>query len=93
VRLLSGDGGILSQFEASVEGPGGRLKLVPRKPDPEVERAYVEADAEGRIVGIEIWDVQGNKSRFTFGRMKENVVLDDRQFRFEVPKGVAVIGE
>jgi outer membrane lipoprotein carrier protein len=92
VRLLSGDGGILSQFDASADGVSGRLKLVPKKPDPELERAFLEADADGRIVGIEIWDVQGNQSRFTFGRMRENVALDDRQFRFEVPKGVAVIG-
>jgi outer membrane lipoprotein carrier protein len=91
VRLLSGEG-ILSQFDATPDGATGRLKLVPRKPDPELERAYIEADADGRIVGIEIWDVGGNKSRFTFGRLRENVALDDRQFRFEVPKGVAVIG-
>jgi outer membrane lipoprotein carrier protein len=92
VRLLSGDGGILSQFDASPEADGKRLKLVPKKPDPELEAAYLETDPEGRILGIEIRDVQGNQSRFTFGRLRENVALDDRQFRFEVPKGVAVIG-
>ena len=92
VRLLSGDGGILSQFDASPEAGGKRLKLVPRKPDPELELAYLETDPAGRIVGIEIRDIQGNQSRFSFGRLRENVALDDRQFRFEVPKGVAVIG-
>lgn len=94
VSLLSGEAGILSQFQASPEpeGEGRRVKLVPRKPDPDVDRAYLELDADARIVGIEIWDAQGNKSRFTFGRLRENVALDDRLFRFQVPKGVAVIG-
>ena len=94
VSLLSGDAGILSQFHASpeAEGEGRRLKLLPKKPDPELERAYLELDGEARIVSIEIWDAQGNRSRFRFDKLRENVALDDRLFRFEIPKGVAVIG-
>jgi outer membrane lipoprotein-sorting protein len=42
-------------------------------------------------VGIEIWDAQGNRSRFRFEKLRENIALDDRLFRFEVPKGVTVI--
>ena len=40
--LLSGHGNLLEQFEAAVEtAPAGlmRLRLVPRKPDPEIGRA------------------------------------------------------
>lgn len=91
VSLLSGEAGILSQFHASLEDGSGRIKLVPRSPDPELERAFLDVDAEARIVGIEIWDAQGNRSRFRFEKLKENVALDDRLFRFEVPRGVAVI--
>jgi outer membrane lipoprotein carrier protein len=92
VRLLSGEGGILAQFDVAPDKDGSRLRLTPKKPDAELERAFLEADADGRIVGIEIWDVQGNQSRFTFGKVRENVSLDERRFRFEVPKGVTVIG-
>lgn len=94
VSLLSGEAGILSQFSASpdAESQGRLIQLVPKKPDPEVERAKVELDALARIVGIEIRDAQGNQSRFRFERLRENVPLDDRLFRFEVPKGVTVIG-
>jgi outer membrane lipoprotein carrier protein len=94
VKLLSGQAGVLSQFLASPEGEGEarRVKLVPKKPDPELQRVYLELDADARIVGIEIWDAQGNKSRFHFEKLRENVALDDRLFRFSVPKGVAVIG-
>jgi outer membrane lipoprotein carrier protein len=93
VSLLEGEAGILEQFRASRAEDGGqiRLQLVPKTPDPEVERAYLDLDAEARIVGIEIWDAQGNRSRFRFEKLRENIALDDRLFRFEVPKGVTVI--
>ena len=46
--LLSGKGAVLGEFVASLEtGPPGRsrLKLVPRAPDPEIARVFLEADA------------------------------------------------
>lgn len=94
VSLLAGEVSILSEFHASPEPEGGgrRIKLVPRKPDPELERAFLDLDAEARIVGVEIWDAQGNRSRFRFDKLRENVALDDRLFRFQIPKGVTVIG-
>jgi outer membrane lipoprotein carrier protein len=93
VKLLSGEAGILSQFHASLdEDEGGRLKLVPKGKDPELQRAYLELDAAARIVGIEIWDAQGNRSRFRFLKLRENPALDDALFRFQVPKGVTVVG-
>jgi len=53
----------------------------------------VHADLEdaGRIRGILVIDAQGNRSQFTFDDIHENVGLDDRLFRFEVPHGVEVI--
>lgn len=92
VSLLAGEVSILSEFHASPEPEGSRIKLVPRKPDPELERAFLDLDAEARIVGVEIWDAQGNRSRFRFDKLRENVALDDRLFRFQIPKGVTVIG-
>lgn len=91
VKLLAGDAGLLSQFQANLEPGGQRIQLVPKTPDPELERAFLEIDAAARIVGIEIWDAQGNQSRFRFEKLKENLPLDDKLFRFEVPRGVAVV--
>jgi outer membrane lipoprotein carrier protein len=93
VELLAGQLDILERFEVSLEsGPDGRgrLLLVPRRPDPEVERLYVEADAEGRIQALEIQDAQGNRSRFRFDSVQENVGLSDNLFRFQIPEGVEV---
>jgi outer membrane lipoprotein carrier protein len=91
--LLAGQG-ILEQFQVFPEPPLAgreRLRLVPRRPDAEVERIYLDVDAEARVRAIEVWDVQGGHSRFQFEDVKENVGLPDAQFKFEVPRGVEVV--
>ncbi len=92
--LLSGQSDVLATFDAALEsGPGGlqRLRLTPRKPDPEIEHLYVDVDAGDRIRAILVVDAQGNRSQFAFDDIRENVGLQDRLFRFEVPRGVEVI--
>jgi outer membrane lipoprotein carrier protein len=93
-RLLSGRGGMLAQFDVGLESaPSGkpRLQLVPKKADPDVDRVYIEPDDGDRIQVIEIIDTQGNRSRFRFDGIRENVGLSEQLFRFEIPKGVEVI--
>jgi outer membrane lipoprotein carrier protein len=94
-RLLSGRGGLLDEFSASLEEPLEegvvRLKLVPRREQADVATAYVDAETTGRIRTILIQDVQGNRTRFRFENVRENTGLDDRLFRFEVPRGVEVV--
>ena len=94
-RLLSGKGGILDEFTASVEQPEEegvlRLKLVPREAQADVERATVDMEPSGQIRAILLEDVQGNRTRFRFEGVRENTGVADRVFRFEVPKGVEVI--
>ena len=94
-RLLSGKGGILDEFSASVEQPEEegvlRLKLVPREPQADVERATVDLEPSGRIRSILLEDVQGNRTRFRFEGVRENTGVADHLFRFQVPKGVEVI--
>ena len=92
--LLSGKLDILAQFDVGLETtPAGapRLRLSPRTPEGEVERIYLEVDATDRIRTIEILDPQGNRSRFDFQDLRENVGLPDRLFHFEVPRGVEVV--
>ena len=94
-RLLSGKGGLLDEFTASLEEPAEegvlRLRLVPRQPQADVERATVDVEPRGRIRAILLEDVQGNRTRFRFDAVRENTGLADHLFRFEVPKGVEVI--
>ena len=88
-------GDILGQFDAELETPPGegvlRLRLTPRKSEPEVERVLVDVEPGGRIRPIQVEDAQGNRSRFRFDDIRENVGLPERLFRFEVPPGVEVV--
>lgn len=94
LSLLSGQADLLSQFDVTMErGAAGRLRLrlTPKKPDPEVEGLFIETDAHNRISIIDVKDTQGNESRFSFENIRENVGVKDNVFRFVVPKGVEVI--
>jgi outer membrane lipoprotein carrier protein len=91
--LLAGRLDILGQFDVGLENAAGRerLRLVPKKADGEIDRLYLEADASARITAIEIFDAQGNRSRFDFQDLKENVGLPDKLFHFDIPRGVEVV--
>jgi outer membrane lipoprotein carrier protein len=93
--LLSGQSDVLGEFDVSLDpaAPAGlrRLRLVPRKPDPEVEWVTLDVDGADRIRAIAVVDVQGNRSRFEFDGIKENVGLKDRLFDFRPPAGVEVV--
>ena len=92
-QLLAGRIAIEEQFSVALETLDGRqrLRLIPRKEDPDLERVYLDVDPTDRIRGIEIYDPQGNRSRFEFQGLRENIGLPDRLFHFETPKGVEVI--
>jgi outer membrane lipoprotein carrier protein len=94
-RLLSGRGRLLDEFEASLEEPLEpgvfRLRLVPRHPGADVERAVLDVEPSGRLRSILLEDLQGNRTRFRFEAVRENTGLRDSLFHFEVPAGVEVI--
>lgn len=94
--FLSGRGDIARDFTASyvdtpVQGTVA-LKLVPRKNEPEYEYLVVALDPGTlQIRGLMSRDHQGGESTFTFGNIKENRGLSDRDFVFRVPSGVKVV--
>ncbi len=94
-RLLSGRGGLGEEFTVSLDSPQEegvvRLQLVPRHEDPDLQRAWVDLEPSGRIRGIQIDDLQGNRTSFRFEAIRENTGLKDELFRFQVPRGVEVI--
>jgi outer membrane lipoprotein carrier protein len=94
-RLLSGKGGILDEFSASLDEPLEegvlRVRLVPRKEQAEVQRAFLDVEPSGRLRSILLEDLQGNRTRFRFEGLRENTGLPDKLFRFEIPPGVEVV--
>ena len=93
--LLAGQSDLLAEFEVSLDAPTPaghrRLRLVPRKADPEVQWVTLDVDARDRIRAIAVMDVQGNRSRFEFDGIRENVGLKDSLFHFRPPAGVEVV--
>jgi outer membrane lipoprotein carrier protein len=94
-RLLFGSGGLLEEFEATLDEPWEdgvlTVRLVPREENAEIERAYIDVEPSGLIRSILLEDIQGNRTRFRFDNLRENTNLPDRLFRFEIPPGVEVI--
>ena len=87
---------VAREFEANIESASAdvtRVKLTPRRPDPEVESVVLDVDAGFHLRGIEIRDLQGNRSEFRFEDVRENRGLADSDFRFEIPAGVEVVRE
>jgi outer membrane lipoprotein carrier protein len=94
-RLLTGQGGLLDEFDVALDEPLEegvfRVRLTPRKPGAEIERGFVDLEPAGRLRGVLIEDVQGNRTRFSFEDVQENTGVPDRLFHFEIPPGVEVI--
>jgi len=95
-RLLLGDLKLREEFTVALDADHARartrLVLTPREPNAEVARLSLDLDASYRIVGIEITDLEGNRSGFTFDRLRENPSLPDNLFTFSIPDGVEVLG-
>jgi outer membrane lipoprotein carrier protein len=92
--LLTGQADILAEFAVALEAPEGgraRLRLTPRRENAEVQQVVLEVDERNMIRALRVRDAQGSESRFQFEAIRENVGLEDRLFRFDVPRGVEVV--
>jgi outer membrane lipoprotein carrier protein len=92
--LLSGRSRLLDEFEADLESSSigaHRLRLTPRRSDPDVALVHLDVDRDGRIVSIEILDPLGNNNLLRFKAIRENRRLPDRLFQFTIPDGVEVV--
>ena len=97
--FLAGKGNLLRDFTASLaEVPSGMppgtraLKLVPRKPQPDYDWIVLLVDQTTLgLRGLMSADAQGGTSTFSFANLKENVNLADKEFAFQMPRGVDVV--
>ncbi len=96
--FLAGRGHLVRDFTASftelpATAAGLRgLKLVPKRPDPELEWLILGVDpGTYQIRYLVAADGQGGRSTFTFSNLKENRNLSDKLFAFQIPRGVDVI--
>jgi outer membrane lipoprotein carrier protein len=97
--FLAGKGNLVRDFTASfAEPPSGMppgsraLKLVPKTRQPEYDALLLTIDpATLALRGLQWVDPQGGVSTFSFTNMKENIGVVDKQFAFNVPRGVDVV--
>ena len=96
--FLAGKGNLTRDFTPSLVSvpagsPGGRaLKLVPKSPQPDYDWLVFTLDpASLAILGLVTMDAQGGQSAFSFTNLKENVGLADKEFAFNIPRGVDVV--
>jgi outer membrane lipoprotein carrier protein len=93
VAFLLGAAAIRNDFDVvqpDVKAPR-LLELVPKKPGAVMKKLRIQTDEAGRITGLIIFDKSGNTSEIRFTDIQENVTLDDKLFRFDVPKGTEII--
>ncbi len=68
------------------------LKLVPTRKEPDYEWLILVVDRRNlRLRMLVTTDRQGGESTFTFSNLKENVKAPDKEFTFQIPRGVEVI--
>lgn len=93
--LLTGDKSILERFEYVSSWTGDNVQWVrlrPRSPDADFESVAIGFDGP-RPVQLELHDRLGQHTRLVLSDVRLNGKLPAEAFRFEVPKGVDVIGE
>ena len=97
--FLAGKGNLVRDFTSSrTEAPAGSapgttaLKLVPKTPQPDYDWLILLVDSGSLgLRGLVSSDAQGGTSTFSFANLKENVGLADKDFTFQMPRGVDVI--
>jgi outer membrane lipoprotein carrier protein len=64
---------------------------VPHGQEKRVQRLALTVTPEGAITDIEIQEIDGAVTRFTFAREQKNVAIPAEAFRFTPPAGVPVV--
>jgi outer membrane lipoprotein carrier protein len=101
ILFLAGKGNLVRDFTPSIgDLPAGSpadsvaLKLVPRAAQPDYEWLLLVIDRQSLALRTLVTlDSQGGQSSISFVNLKENVGPADKEFAFNIPRGVDVITE
>lgn len=95
ISFLTGVGRLRDDFTVTALSRDGdvlRLELAPRKAESDLGALRLSVDPTTYdIVGAEVTDPLGNRTRLYFTDLQRNVGLPDERFQFEVPDGVDVV--
>jgi outer membrane lipoprotein carrier protein len=101
ILFLAGKGNLMRDFTASAaEVPAGSpagsqaLKLVPTTAQPDYDWLLLVVDQQTLALrALVTMDAEGGRSSISFANLKENVNPADKEFAFNIPRGVDVINE
>jgi outer membrane lipoprotein carrier protein len=95
LRFLLGHTKIESELEklTLAAGPNGAHTLsgVPKGQQKRIAKLSITATASGTITGIEIDEIDGAQTRFSFSGEEPNAVIPENSFHFTPPAGVPVV--
>ncbi|HUK34857.1 MAG TPA: outer membrane lipoprotein chaperone LolA [Vicinamibacterales bacterium] len=101
ILFLAGKGSITRDFTPSIgEVPAGSptgseaLKLVPKSAQADYDWLLLVVDRQSLALrALVTVDTEGGRSSIAFANLKENVNPADKQFAFNIPRGVDVIND
>ena len=101
ILFLAGKGNLVRDFTASIgELPKASppdseaLKLVPKAAQPDYDWLLIVIDRQSLALRTLVtMDGQGGRSSISFVNLKENVSPADKEFAFNIPRGVDVIND
>lgn len=97
--FLTGKGDLLRDFvvsypHAEATSDSYTLQLTPKSREPEYEVLLLTVDRRTlAFKELVAHDHQGGRSTFVFTNLKENVGIPDKEFVFQIPKGVEIVGD
>jgi len=96
LRYLLGKTKLKKEFDNLTARAGDQpgsviIRGVPRNMSERVAEVSLDVNAGGEIQRIQIDEVDGSETEFTFSSMQENVPVEDARFRFQPPPGVELI--
>jgi outer membrane lipoprotein carrier protein len=96
LRYLLGKTKLKKEFDNLTARAGDQpgsviVRGVPRNMSDRVAEVSLDVNPAGEIQRIQIDEVDGSQTEFTFSSMQENVPVEDARFRFQPPAGVELI--
>jgi outer membrane lipoprotein carrier protein len=96
LRYLLGKTKLKKEFDKLTARAGDQpgsviVRGVPRNMSDRVAEVSLDVNPAGEIQRIQIDEVDGSQTEFTFSSMQENVPVEDARFRFQPPAGVELI--
>jgi outer membrane lipoprotein carrier protein len=95
LRFLLGHTQLAKEMDslALAPAPGGEFSLTgqPKGQEKRVRRVTLTVTADGSITGIEVEEIDGALTRFTFSDEQSNAPVAADMFQFKPPAGVPVV--